>query len=375
LVGAAKASCVWLEAHVDEIRNVEKKGKTMLSFRMQYRTILQALAVLSFGGATAAQTPAAAELKWVEPSLIGLPVARASAAMVYDAAMGATLLYGGNTYDTLYGDTWAFSKTTGWTQLTPAVSPPPLQGASMAYDPTSQTVVLFGGSLTRIPAGSGTDSDETWTWDGVTWTQQFPSVSPSARSWNATNGMVFDSQLGEVVLFGGYTARFGMMDDTWEWDGKTKTWTQQFPTDSPSERVATLAYDETTNTVMLFGGWTNGIDYDDTWTYDGVNWVQQHPVTSPPARADNGLAYDPVLKSIVLFGGLAGACEDCGQGRLNDTWLWGGKNWYQAQTSTSPEPSSGVSFAYDGTTNGMLLFGGWINDADFTNRTWFFKVF
>jgi len=54
LVGEAKASCVWLEARVDEIRNIEKKGKTMLSFRMQYKTILQALAVFSFGGVTAA---------------------------------------------------------------------------------------------------------------------------------------------------------------------------------------------------------------------------------------------------------------------------------------------------------------------------------
>jgi hypothetical protein len=68
---------------------------------------------------------------------------------------------------------------------------------------------------------------------------------------------------------------------------------------------------------------------DDTWTYNGVDWVQQQPVTVPPTRTDNGLAYDPVLKRVVLFGGLAGAC---GQGRLNDTWLWDGSNWSAVQT-------------------------------------------
>jgi hypothetical protein len=135
------------------------------------------------------------ELEWLMPSLTGLPPARTSAAMVYDPAMGATLLYGGNTYSTLFGDTWAFSKSTGWKQLTPAVSPPPLQGASMAYDPTTETVVLFGGNFDHIAGSGWTDSNQTWTWDGATWTQQFPPVSPPARSWNAANGMVSITRL------------------------------------------------------------------------------------------------------------------------------------------------------------------------------------
>jgi hypothetical protein len=309
----------------------------------------------------------AQELEWMKASLIGLPAARTSASMVYDPAMGATLLYGGDTYSTTFGDTWMFSKATGWTQLTPAVSPSPLTCASMAYDPTTKTVVLFGGVL-----DSGTNSDETWTWDGVTWTQQFPLVSPSARNWN-TNGMVFDYRLGKVVLFGG-EENFVFNNETWEWDGTSKTWTQQFPANSPSLREATLAYDEITRQVVLFAGWTNGITYDDTWTYNGVDWVQQQPATSPPERADNGLAFDPILKGVVLFGGLAGPCEDCGYGRLNDTWLWNGENWSQVQTSKSPEPSSGTSFTFDGTTKAMLLFGGWVTDYQFTNVTWLFGL-
>jgi hypothetical protein len=328
-------------------------------------------AALLFVSIAAAQVPAT--LNWVEPSLLTPPPARTSAAMIYDAAMGATLLYGGNTYNTLFGDTWAFSKAKGWVQLTPSASPPPLQGASLAYDPTTDTAVLFGGNLGRI-GGSGVwkDSNQTWTWDGVTWTQQFPAVSPPARSWNASNGMVFDVQLGKVVLFGGYGANFVVMDDTWEWDGQSKSWTQQFPAHSPSPRTATLAYDESSKEVLLFGGWTNGVAYGDTWTYNGVDWVEEKPVTSPQTRADNGLAYDPILKLVVLFGGLAGPCEDCGEGRLNDTWLWNGQNWSQVKTSVNPQPSSGVSFAFDRTTKAMLLFGGWVSDYSFTDKTGFF---
>jgi len=341
----------------------------MFSLRTQCKTILQAPAVvLLFISMAAAQTH---KLEWIEPSLIGLPPARCCGPIVYDPAMGATLLFGGRTSTGTgtFGDTWAFSKSTGWRQLAPAVSPPPLQVASLAYDPTTETVVLFGGTLAH-----GGNSDETWTWDGVTWTQQFPPVSPSARGWN-TNGMVFDSQVGKVVLFGGYTYGFVIMNDTWEWDGKSKTWTEQFPANSPSPRSATLAYDEATKQVVLFGGWTNGIAYGDTWIYNGVNWVQQQPATSPQARGDNGLAYDPILKSVVLFGGLAGACEDCGEGRLNDTWLWHGNNWSQVQTHVSPSPSSSTSFTYDATTKGMLLFGGWVTDSQYTNNTWLFELF
>ncbi len=310
--------------------------------------------------------------QWIKPSLIGLPPARTSGMMAYDPAMGATVLYGGTTYGAIYGDTWSFSKA-GWTQLKPAMSPPPLQAASIAYDPMTETVVLFGGLNVRVGASGGTFSNQTWTWDGTTWTQQFPSVSPSARSWN-TNAMAYDTKLGKVVLFGGQ-ASFVFTSETWEWDGTSKTWTQQFPTHSPSPRTATLAYDYAAEQVVLFGGNTNGIAYNDTWTYTGVDWIHHQPATVPQTRTDNGLAFDPFLKGVVLFGGLAGSCEDCGEGRLNDTWLWDGQNWNQVQTAVSPTPSSGASFTYDGTSRGMLLFGGWIGDFQFTNSTWIFMAF
>ena len=43
----------------------------------------------------------------------------------------------------------------------------------MAYDPATGTMVLFGGF------GEGYLSD-TWTFDGSTWTEQFPATGPAA---------------------------------------------------------------------------------------------------------------------------------------------------------------------------------------------------
>src|SRR5579871_719645 len=76
--------------------------------------------------------------------------------------------------------------------------PPSLSGAGFAYDPISKTAVLFGGN-----PGNFVYADQTWTWDGRTWTQQLPPVSPSARAFN-TEPMAFDKTTGTVVLFGGF---------------------------------------------------------------------------------------------------------------------------------------------------------------------------
>ncbi len=158
-------------------------------------------------------------------------------------------------------------------------------------------------------------------------------------------------------------------------DGSSKTWTEMFPAHSPSPRQATVAYDEASRQVMLFGGCTAQYSYfGDTWTYDGVDWTQQEPASVPPARCDEALSFDPELHAVVMFGGLAGPCEDCGDGRLNDTWLWGGKNWTQVQTPKVPSPSSGTSFGYNPTVNGMLLFGGWVGPSSFTSATWLFGL-
>src|SRR5436190_10505902 len=47
-------------------------------------------------------------------------------------------------------------------------------------------------------------------------------VSPPPRAYD---GMAYDAVHGEVVMFGGYY--FGALDDTWTYDGSS--WTERFP--------------------------------------------------------------------------------------------------------------------------------------------------
>ena len=98
--------------------------------------------------------------------------------------------------------------TATWTEQNPATSPPARSFASMAYDPATGTMVLFGGQ------GSPTTSlSDTWTWNGTTWTEQNPATTPPAR-YGAS--MAYDQATGSMVLFGGH-GNGGALSDTWTW--------------------------------------------------------------------------------------------------------------------------------------------------------------
>jgi hypothetical protein len=309
---------------------------------------------------------------WVEPALSSAPSPRISPALAYDPLTNANLLFGGSSSfipGVSYGDTWIWRN--GWTQRAPATSPHSRGDAGMAYDAATGTTVLFGG---EDNANNGIVFGDTWTWDGLTWTEQFPLVSPPART--ARGAMVYNPATQTVLLFGGTGSNNGdyggvPFGDTWEWNGKTKTWTQKFPLVSPSPRAAPLAFDELTRNVVLFGGDNGGGDccrvyYNDTWTWNGTAWTLQTPPSSPSARTAAPMAYDPRLGQVVLFGGTSGPPY-----ALNDTWGWNGKTWTQLQVYTAPGARYLPSMDFDSVNNGLLLFGGQLTGNTAVNQTWF----
>jgi hypothetical protein len=162
--------------------------------------------------------------------------------------------------------------------------------------------------------GSG-DHDDTWTWNGATWTQQHPATSPPARQAAA---MAYDAATGTVVLFGGFGSS-SLLGDTWTWNGTT--WTQQHPATSPRARQGTaMAYDAVTGAVVLFGGFNSRTSPNylgDTWTWDGTTWTKQQPAAHPSAR-DVAAVADAATGTVVLFGG--GSPDG---GVFGDTWTWG----------------------------------------------------
>jgi hypothetical protein len=272
------------------------------------------------------------------------PPGREWAAFAYYPPKHELVLFGGRRPGTVFGDTWTRTGST-WTQQHPAVSPSARTGAAMAYDPASQQLLLFGGGATT---GTGF-SNQTWTWNGTTWTRLHPATSPPARE---DNSMVYDAATGTVLIFAGWHGAY--WDDTWSWNGTT--WTQLHPATSPSGRDSyAFVYDPATKAVILYGGFRGtGYTPGDTWSWNGTNWTQLSPASSPGTDVFAWqAAYDPASGQVLLFGG------DLGGGTFgNATWTWTGTNWRRLSPAASPPVRAYGTMTYDGADQHVVLFAG-----------------
>jgi hypothetical protein len=299
------------------------------------------------------------------------PAPRIKAGTAFDSERGVLVLYGGDldNFNRLE-DTWEWSGG-DWTLVcdpgTGCVDPGPLMGHAMAFDERNQLTVLFGGNR---------ESDgriaETWTWDGTDWMQV--STGPPNPSEREFHAMAYDSVRGVTVLFGGRTNTDTNNAETWEWNGAN--WEMKDPVNAPSARkFHAMAYDRNREVVVLFGG--DSMDEPteaDTWEWNGSNWVEIIPTDpegdgNPPARLYHAMAYDPLRKTIILFGGDA---TDHGN-FLFDTWEWNGTSWalrISADVGSHGQPSARKypNLVSDTMLDRIILFAG--NDGNERNDIW-----
>jgi hypothetical protein len=97
---------------------------------------------------------------------------------------------------------------------------------------------------------------------------------------------------------------------------------------------------------------------DDTWVFDGSSWVRSPSTSTPSARWNHSLVYDPILAKLILFGGRNN------DGSLNDTWTYGGKSqqWAPLATLVSPSERASSQASYLGKLRSMFVFGGFASD-------------
>ncbi len=292
----------------------------------------------SLGCLVLALTCPAQQMAWTQLKPVTSPLARLGHAMVYDSVRQRTVLFGGWT------GTWEWDGR-NWTDVKPATSPVVRWGLAMAYDSARNRAVLFGGNDIKGRALPGT-----WEWDGKNWMQSKPATSPRNRSRHA---MVYDPVRRRTLLFGGWNVKASSsLADTWEWDGKN--WAQIKPATSPSTRYwHAMAYDSARQRTVLFGGFNSRRHLADTWEWDGKNWAQIKPTTSPPIRRGHAMVYDSTRRRTMLFGGSIGRLA------LEDIWEWDGKNWTQIKTTTGPWPRAFHTMVYDPARQRTVLFGGW----------------
>ena len=202
-------------------------------------------------------------------------VTAAEPGFVYDSRRNKFVAFGGSGGRAqTHGDTWEFDGTR-WTKLA-TVSPPARQAFAMVFDERRGRTVAFGGSGSSSPGQPPQRFDDTWEYDGITWTRSQTSTAPSAR---VSPGAVYDSKRGVVIIFGGLGAD-GFLGDTWSWNGTEWTRLDNGGPGKPDPRaMGYLAYDRKRDRIVLFGGrkgWPDG-DLNDTWEWNGSTWTRISP--------------------------------------------------------------------------------------------------
>lgn len=254
------------------------------------------------------------------------------------------------------------SAQVAWTALTPLSTPSPRTEVGMESDTIG--ALLFGGQF-----GPGLVAyDELWRFDGTVWSQQVPTggIAPPPRSRFAT---AWDAVRQRFVVFGGdgqYTTG-GTLGDTWEWDPSTSTWTQAAPSSTPTPRIhARMAFDLVNLKVLLFGG--RGAGNAETWAWDGTDWTLLLPSTVPPGREQAHLATNWSNATILMFGGATGAAS----GVLGDTWQWNGVDWTQLAPATSPGGGGlrNGKATYDTLRDRVVVHGGIRFTGGFSPSAW-----
>jgi len=79
----------------------------------------------------------------------------------------------------------------------------------------------------------------------------------------------------------------------------------------------------------------------DLWEWDGTNWTQRLPATSPPIRSHHMMTFDTARSVAVLFGGYHPVVA-----YLADTWEWNGTSWTQRFIGGFPPHRSVGGLAY-----------------------------
>jgi hypothetical protein len=304
---------------------------------------------------------------WVEATPQDAPPANEYPrwSMVYDSVRGRAVMLGIGFFST---GTWEYDGA-AWQQVETSEVPTGLLYYVMTYDSARQRVVLFG--------VDGIDT-HTWEYDGATWMETTPVASPLVGYY----GITYDSARRRVVLFGGgATLTYGftpnselpeldmdLPNSTWEYDGAS--WERVDTPFAPAGRLYhAMTYDSNRQRVVLFGGLADG-GLSDTWEYDGSTWQETTPPNSPVGRAFHALAYDSAHRKVVLYGGISGD----GDHIFNDTWEYDGANWVETTPANSPGERVLPTLAYDSARRRVVLFGGISTDptieSTFLVDTW-----
>jgi hypothetical protein len=190
------------------------------------------------------------------------------------------------------------------------------------FSPTEGHNPITGGQV-----WSERNLGDTWIFDGENWQELRHSRYPNYVHQASTTQL----QSGQVVTFGGIIA-------------------------GPKTIVGVFFPREQRGSPFV----------DDTWIFDGENWQELDLETRPAHRQFGAMSSHPDERGVLLFGGHGG---NGNPHLLDDTWIFDGENWQELHPSTSPPPREGACMTYDAMNGQVVIFGG-RGDNEYLDDTW-----
>ncbi len=309
--------------------------------------------VLEFGGVPPfdvprGQTWAYLSQNWFPITDSGVPSQRSLFSFKADPKNKLVWLYAGINESNTFGDLWSFQNGQ-WNQVTiPDTGPTGCLGPASAYDTDRQKLVVI------------CSDQHTYEFDGSTWTKIADSKNkPGAFRYRS---MVYDPVDKKSILYGGFDGTT-YTDETWLWDGTT--WTRQKKNPAPARSHTAMWFDPTIKKAVIYGGIGRPTAddritrYDDMWSFDVNNGWTQITTTTPGPRYGAQVAINPITNKVMLFGGLVvqGVAPTQTQVYSNEFWEWDGANWTKLNLTGPPARENGA-LEWDPSRQRMTIFGG-----------------
>ncbi len=269
----------------------------------------------------------------------------------------------------------------GWSVLGVTGAPGPRWAMPLVYDSTLNSMLMYGG---KVGSGNGTAASSLWELDLGTLEWIGRGLQIPGQRFN--HAAAYDRIRQQMVVYGGLNQQGQRLGDTWIYDPSAESWsTLSLDAVSPGFRHSPgMAFDDNRGVIVLFGGvasldGNSGFFDNSTWEWDGTQWADVTPESgNPPARFGSKLIYDPVRKTVLMYGGMTNfnATDDrrfIGRA-YEDLWEWDGLAWKRViqDTALMPIARTFSNATYDVARSRFVHFGGGlVTQAQYINgQTW-----